>query len=38
VTQEVEKLNAARKEQDRRLIHNRREYRVSRGMIRWMNR
>lgn len=27
VTQEVEKLNAARKEQDRRLIHNRREYR-----------
>lgn len=33
VTQEVEKLNAARKEQDRRLIHNRREYRVSRGMI-----
>jgi hypothetical protein len=26
VTQEVEKLNASRKEQDRRLIHNRREY------------
>ena len=30
VIQEVEKLNAARKDQDRRLIHNRREYRAAR--------
>lgn len=38
VTQEVEKLNSCRKEQDRRLIHNRREYRVGRGMIPCMDR
>ncbi|KAJ5947106.1 hypothetical protein N7466_000121 [Penicillium verhagenii] len=31
---EVEKLNAARKEQDRRLIHNRREYRMGRWAVR----
>ena len=38
VTQEVEKLNAARKEQDRRLIHNRCEYQAVYGMISRMNR
>lgn len=38
VTQEVEKLNAARKEQDRRLIHNRCEYQGVYGMISWIDR